>query len=52
MRRINQFTIDKDEIIFIDEGCKKCKSKNGIRRKGSLKVHCKTCNKYIGEFEF
>lgn len=50
MKRINQYTIREDEIIKID--CPKCKSKNGIRRKGSLKVNCSSCNRYIGEFKF
>jgi ribosomal protein S27E len=50
MERINRYTIREDEIIKID--CPKCKGKQGIRRKGSLKVDCFVCNNPIGEFDF
>ena len=49
MNRLKIYTIRKDEFIKID--CPKCKGKQGIRRKGSLKVNCFTCNKYIGSFK-
>ncbi|HEY0090251.1 MAG TPA: hypothetical protein VGB37_15490 [Candidatus Lokiarchaeia archaeon] len=50
MERTKIYDVRKDEVIKIE--CSKCKGKQGIRRKGSLKVNCVVCNKYIGEFEF
>jgi len=50
MKRLKKYTIDRDEWILIN--CPKCKGKQGIRRKGSLKVFCFVCKEYIGEFNF
>lgn len=50
MKRLHIYSPRKDETILID--CPKCKGKQGIRRKGSLKVDCYVCNTSIGEFDF
>jgi len=50
MKRLKKYTIDGDEWILINYP--KCKGKQGIRRKGSLKVFCFVCKEYIGEFNF
>ena len=48
--RTKRYSSGGNELIKIK--CKNCERKKGIRKKGSLKVNCIICNKFIGEFEF
>jgi len=50
MVRTEKYSKDGNELIKIN--CKKCGCKQGVRKRGSLKVFCIDCNYHIGEFQF